>query len=316
VTNLVREGPPLHGDIGRYKARASGESIDVAHALEHQYWLREESAQETRRRAAKIPGGLTSLGLALIENYDTVSSYFGIGIEPSGHADPFGLRRCAQAILEIARLLDSKHPLSLNTLFKARAQFPPFKDSKSSEELCQRISTYLRERFYSLSSPMFHPSHELISAVLAGPHDDLVDIFERLNSLFQLERIQDARLLKAAKVIERTRNILKGAPPRQRTVDSSRLQEPLERKLWDLYNREGNEVVDLAEKKSYVEATDLFGALFFDPLHAFFDRVLVNVPEEPLRENRLALMQAINTLYTERIADLSKLTVVQQREES
>jgi len=38
------------------------------------------------------------------------------------------------------------------------------------------------------------------------------------------------------------------------------------------------------------------------------------VPDEPLQQNRLALMRAIHTLYTDRVADLSKLTVLQHEE--
>ncbi len=39
----------------------------------------------------------------------------------------------------------------------------------------------------------------------------------------------------------------------------------------------------------------------------FFEKVLVNAEDRSLRLNRLAMMKAINTLYTEHVADLAKL---------
>ena len=82
----------------------------------------------------------------------------------------------------------------------------------------------------------------------------------------------------------------------------------------EIWNDHLQEVAALADRKAYAEATIRFGELFFEPLHQFFDRVLVNVKDEALQQNRLALMQAINTLYTDRVADLSKLTLLQHRE--
>src|SRR3989338_6919338 len=137
-----------------------------------------------------------------------------------------------------------------------------------------------------------------------------------MDRIISLQRLHGhPGLLKAAKVVERTRNILKGAPLRQPQVDPARLQEPIERKVWEIYRSNQERLVTLTQSKSYAEATTLFGELFFEPLHEFFEGVLVNAPEESLQQNRLALMKAIYTLYTERVADLSKLTVL-QREES
>ena len=321
VTNLVREFPTLQGIIGKYYASRpddpNREPDEVASAIEQQYWLGEENPAERRLRSSSIPGDTTSLSLAIVERYDTLASYFGVGIEPSGNADPFGLRRCAQGLVEIAFILGRKYPLPLSTLFETRAQFPPFTNGTRGK-VAARIAAYISERFYTFyafSNSAITPSRELIAAVLATSCDDLTDAFERLEQLFELESLWkskgDQKLVKAAKVIERTRNILKGAAVRQPQVDPARLQEPLERQLWDRYCTNEPRVAELVGKGAYAEATTLFGEAFFDPLHDFFEKVLVNVQEDALQQNRLALMKAINTLYTGRVADLSKLTVSQ-----
>ena len=120
-------------------------------------------------------------------------------------------------------------------------------------------------------------------------------------------------------MVERTHNILKGSEKASGTadggtIDSEQLKEAPEKELWQLYSQHAKEVEELAQKRNYIKATERFGELFFEPLHRFFDEVMVNVEDQALRRNRLALMRAIRTLYTERIADLSKLTSVQQEE--
>lgn len=320
VTNLVREFPSLQGIVGKYYARASGEDEEVANALEQQYWVEEPSEKEERLRAVKIPGTDTSLALTIIEKYDTLASYFGIGIEPTGSADPFGLRPRAQGIVNLVYLLRSRQPLSLKTLFQARAVFPPFDqmDESKKTDVARRIATYLVDRLYSARWLPSTIAHDLIAAVVGGPCDDLVDVKDRLLALDELSCLfnshKDSRLLRAAKVVERTHNILKGAPAQPHNgVDPARLQEPLERQLWELYQTNESRVTKLIEKGEYAEVTRVYGEVFYEPLHTFFDQVLVNVEDEPLRRNRLALLQAINTLYTGRVADLSKLAILQQQ---
>ncbi|MBI3996712.1 MAG: glycine--tRNA ligase subunit beta [Candidatus Omnitrophica bacterium] len=304
VSTMVKEFPTLQGIMGKHYAKDSGESQAVADAIEEHYLPLADRAPKT----------LIGSALAILDKWDTLTSYFGVGIMPTGDQDPFGLRRAAQGIVEVAWAIH--RPLPIDALLEARFTLPPFagKDSNGMRQAGDRIRQYLLERLYMFAWPPPAPSTDCIDAVLSSPCRDLIDVMDRVRSLHQMLGHPD--LLKAAKVIERTRNILKGATLRQPEVDPARLQEAPERALWDLYRSNEARVIELTNKKSYADATTLFGAVFFEPLHEFFDRVLVNVKEEALQQNRLALMRAIHTLYTDRIADLSKLTIVQQQQES
>ena len=312
VTRLVREFPTLQGIIGKRYALESKEDDDVAIALEQQYFLQEETEEERQRDAVKVPGRLTSFALTIIEKYDTVTSYFGIGIEPTGNADPFGLRPRAQGIVETARIIGSRYPLPLTALFRARAGFAPFQTMPESEQMriASRIQRYILDRLYTLN-PLWSESHDVIDAVLASPScDDLTDVITRIEELNQL---RGDKLSKSAKIVERTHNILKTGTLQQHEVQTDRLNEPPEQRLWERYAAHKEEILGLIERKDYIQATERYGEAFFESLHEFFDKVMVNVPDEALRQNRLALMKAINVLYTDRIADLSKLTIVQPR---
>ena len=300
-TTMVKEFPTLQGVVGKYYARDAGEPEPVAQALEEHYLP----------LGNRLPTTLIGSALAILDKYDMLASYFSVGIEPTGDQDPFGLRRAAQGIVEVGWAV--RRPLFLKSLFAAWQPLAPFAQGK--DQTGHRVQQYLLERLYTFAWPKPVPSTDCIEAVLGSPCDDLIDVMERVISLQRLTG--HPGLLKAAKVIERTKNILKGASLHQSQVNPDKLQEPIEQQLWELYRSNEHRVVSLAQRKSYAEATTLFGDLFFEPLHDFFGRVMVNVPDEALQQNRLALMKAIHTLYTERIADLSKLTVLQQqREES
>ena len=302
VSAMVKEFPTLQGVVGKYYAQDSNEPAAVAEAIEEHYLP----------LGGKLPRTLIGSALAIVDKYDTLSSYFGLGISPSGDQDPFGLRRAAQGIVEVTWAIHRALPL--DQLWRARVSMEPFRTAapKDAAGAGHRIHRYLLERLYTFAWPEPAPTSDCIEAVLASPCDNLTDAMDRIVSLQRLTGHPGLR--KAAKVIERTHNILRGAPLRQPQVDPARLAEPPERKLWDVYASNHERVARLAAERSYGEATTLFGELFFEPLHEFFDRVLVNVPDEPLQQNRLALMQAIHTLYTERIADLSKLTLLQHEE--
>jgi len=315
VSAMVKEFPSLQGIIGKYYARDSGESAAVSQAIEEHYLP----------AGNRAPATLTGHAVALLDRYDTLTGYFGVGIQPTGDQDPFGLRRAAQGLVELAWSVRALRPLRLplDELLRSRSSMPPFISAPPDHvaKVGNRVRQYVFERLYTFPWPApagapsggRAPSPDCIDAVLASAGDDLVDILDRVVSLQSLNG--DHGLLKAAKVVERTKNILKGAPRRQTQVQPGRLQDPLEQRLWELYSENHERVSQLAKEKSYGDATRMFGELFFEPLHEFFDRVLVNVPDETLQQNRLALMQAINALYTDRIADLSKLSIV-QREES
>jgi len=70
--------------------------------------------------------------------------------------------------------------------------------------------------------------------------------------------------------------------------------------------------LELIEKGEYRKATLVFAQVFAEPLHDFFDHVLVNTEDAALRENRMALVSRVNRLYTGRLADLSLLSRIDE----
>lgn len=299
VTTMVKEFPTLQGVMGKHYALLDREPQEVAEAIEEHYLP----------LAGRHPKTLLGQALSILDKYDTLAGYFSIGIEPTGDQDPFGLRRAAQGIVEVVWL--ARRALPFACLFEPW-QVAAIRFAHGKAHIAERIRTYLLERLYTFEWPRPVPSRDLIDAVRASQPDDLRDAMDRIVNLTSLDG--NRALIKAAKVVERTANILKGTTPQQADVDRARLQEPLEQQLYALYESKKDEFARLVERRSYDDATTLFAETFYTPLHEFFDKVMVNVPDEALRQNRLALMKAINVLYTDRIADLSKLAILQPRQ--
>ena len=144
---------------------------------------------------------------------------------------------------------------------------------------------------------------------MASACDDIHAVVLRIKELGAMDAAKAPELLQAASVVERTANILKGAKDAPGEVDATRLVEPLEQQLAEVYNNASPAIRRLIEAGEYRAATVEYTRAFAGPVHAFFDKVMVNVPDEAVRRNRLALMRRINVLYTADVADLSQLVI-------
>ena len=95
-----------------------------------------------------LPEAPVACAVALADKLDALAGMFGIGQQPTGDKDPFGLRRAALGVVRI--LVESKLPLSLSTSW--RSAFEPFK-AKACAELIQfvyeRFAGYLKEQGFS-----------------------------------------------------------------------------------------------------------------------------------------------------------------------
>lgn len=307
VTQMVREFPSLQGVVGGHYARVSGEPIPIGVAISEQY----------RPRAAGDPVPVTSLGalLGLADRLDTLIGYFGVGLKPTGSADPYGLRRHA---LGLVRILIEPPPgiafvgLSIDRLLDEGIQSWGSKITVDREILKKDLRGFLRERFEWLGFVVhrIHPiDRELIASVLAANEDDLAGAWQRLAILRQLwaDRSKNS-LIKAAKVAERTGRIVRSAQEAQLpdVVDPAVLKEPVEKELWEAWNRIAPQVREHLERRQYEEATKIYSALY-PAVDTFFEKVFVMAEEADLRRNRLALMKQIHGLLAGRFADLAKL---------
>jgi len=308
VTHMVGEFPELQGIMGREYALESGEPAEVARAIGEQY-LPKNLAEDYAAVAKKLslPGAL----LGLTDRLDLLVGAFGTGLGSTGSEDPYALRRAGGVLVKLIRAFSLHFPF--RDLVRESYKTYQVKLNLSEESLLSELAEFLKERMaFELGVKSGTKPYEILQGVMKSSFDDLAGVFERYNSLAQLFLEQPKIFLKTSKVVERTSNILKGAREELSPVNPGLFQEPLEKELFELFNIKKPDLERSLEKKDYKTLTRLYGEAFFDPLHHFFDRVMVNVEDPQIRKNRQALMRDINTLYTAEVADLSLLTPVRE----
>ena len=94
VSGLVSEFSALEGYAGAVYAHAAGEDEAVAAAIEEHHRPSEAGGE--------LPATDAGAVLSVADKADTLAVAFGLGLEPTGSRDPFGLRRAAAGIVAIA----------------------------------------------------------------------------------------------------------------------------------------------------------------------------------------------------------------------
>ncbi len=293
MTEMVKEFPELQGVMGGLYARADGEPEEVAQAIYEHY--------QPQSMDDPIPGSVHGQILSVADKLDTLEGCFAIGLVPSGSKDPFALRRAAQGVVKIlaeGRLrVDLKRAVE-EGMEATRAHFPdcgPQQAQALWEFLLDRIQYYFREiRGFA---------YDEVNAAMAGAWKTLPDLEARLYALKLVRQTENFEPLAAS--FKRIRNILRQAGWQEGEVREELLQAPEERALYEETQRVLAEVARLRESEDYIQALQAVATLR-PAVDAFFDKVLVNAPEEGVRANRLAL---IGRLFREvsSIADFSEI---------
>jgi glycyl-tRNA synthetase beta chain len=303
VTHLVYEMPDLQGIVGREYAREAKEKEEVALAIGTQYLPRNLTEDYQ-----KVKNSMNLLGalFGIMDRLDLLVGAFGTGMEPTGSKDPFALRRAGGVVVKLVRAFGIS--FSLEKVIAANMEL--YGNAIDVEKM-KRLEHFIQDRIiFELGVKPGERACEILVAINASKDtDDLADVFKR----FEVLAGMDSRVLvKAAKVIQRTANMLKGYNKTPGEPKEELLSEEQEKKLFELVRAKAKDVTECIDKKEYEKATKLFADIFSTPLHDFFDHVLVNAEDAALRENRMALVLKINRLYTARIADLSALSRIDE----
>lgn len=302
ATAMVGEFPELQGIMGRYYALADGEPPAVADAIRDHYL--------PRGAGDGLPGALAGDAVALADKLDALTGIFAIGQKPSGTRDPFALRRAAIGVLRI--VLEHRLELDLTALLEHAVRQQPVADLDARTfTIVDEVYEFIMERLraqYLEHEDASGITTEMFDAVLATRPRSLLDFDARLRALVGFIGTSEGASLAAAN--KRTANILRKSAPEAlaesvRSVDPGLLREPAEIELQRAIAGLQGPVETLLRERQYGAALDRLAGLR-GTVDGFFDRVLVNDPDEALRRNRLALLAQLRALFAG-IADLSRL---------
>lgn len=291
LTGMVGEFPELQGVMGRYYATADGEPQAVADAIDAHY--------RPRFAGDRLPEGKIAGAVALADKLDTLAGFFGIGQQPTGDKDPFGLRRAALGVLRI--LVEQGYPLPLQELVSAAFTGYGGRIADAHSDLIMfifdRLAGYLKDQGYSALE---------VEAVLSLNPARIDLVPQQLEAVRAFLALPEAESLAAAN--KRVANILRQARERGEAfagADAARLKEPAERALFDALKATAGKAAAMYERGDFTGYLKSF-AVLKSPVDAFFDSVMVMVDEPELRRNRLALLSDLQRQMNQ-VADISKL---------
>jgi glycyl-tRNA synthetase beta chain len=289
-TDMVGEFPELQGLMGRYYAQHDGEPADVAQAIEDHY--RPRFADDA------LPSSAVGTCVALGDKLETLVGLFGIGEKPTGDKDPYALRRHAIGVL---RMLGEKRlKLSIGDLITVAEQ--AFNGLQGFKPATAELSAFLYDRLRGLLREQGYSANEVESVVAPAPQQ-IDDIAERLAAVRAFMQLPEAESLAAAN--KRIGNILKKSGGGTAGVDADLLFEPAEKSLADAFAQIAPRAQRLFDAGDYAASLKALAPLKL-PVDTFFDDVMVNVDDEKLRANRLALLARLRAAMN-RVADLSLL---------
>ncbi len=306
VTGLVGEFPEIQGVVGGLLARADGEPKEVSDAIAALYL---PSGPED----ALPPTGAGRL-LGIADRLDTLVGGFGVGLQPTGSKDPFGLRRAGTGLIRLAL---EEHRLDLMPWAAAALQGYDGSDGpdlrRKADELLPALTAFLFERFENVAGRVVDGvRYDELSAVkpFAQQQFNVSDLAKRLLAMSRFRVSADFLALAAA--AKRVRNILEQARERGELLDGSgsnpaALQAGEERDLHAALAACQRQTATARQAGQYEEALSAIAALR-PAVDRFFDKILVMDPDQEKRRARLAMLSALDT-QARSVVDISQIVV-------
>ncbi len=290
LTQMVGEFPELQGIMGEYYALHDGEDPIVAQAIREHY--------QPRYAGDNLPSTPVSIAVALADKLETLSGLFGIGQMPTGDKDPFALRRHALGVLRM--ILEKGLTVSLTDL--VTIGYEALKAVSGITDARTELLAFFEDRLRVIFKEKGYSAQE-IDAVLALHPARALEIPARLEAVRTFSAMPQAASLAAAN--KRIGNILKKSPATANEVKGDLLQLDAEKALYDALCEIEPKVNASYGKGAYTDVLTQLATLR-EPVDQFFEDVMVNVDDEALRANRLALLARLHRTMNQ-VAELSRL---------
>ena len=290
TTGLVGEFPELQGYMGGIYAEMDGESYEVAQAIAEHY--APAGAEDA------LPEHAIARSIGIAERADKLLGYFHLGRIPTASADPFGLRRAAIGLIRL--LADQKTSMSLSEVLKQAAK--QWNQQRITiaikDETIVDVRAFIVDRMLGMAEALGSSKPALDAALAIPVERPLRQSLEVANLLSAFSKSDTGQAVAAAN--KRIANILKKLESVPSAIDETLFTEAAEKVLFEaLVQAEGS----FPEQP---EAQLELLASLRAPVDSFFDDVMVMADDAAVRNNRLALLSRLRSLFLQ-LADVSRL---------
>ncbi|MCK5057864.1 MAG: glycine--tRNA ligase subunit beta [Candidatus Aminicenantes bacterium] len=293
VTRMVREFPSLQGIMGGLYLKEAGEREDVWKSVYYHY----EPKGFSDTRLEYLGSGL----LSIADKIDNISGFIFKGIKISSSKDPYGIRRDVNAIIKIVK--DFKLDFDLVPLIKTAAgNFVKSgsKGDKTPDNPTLKIKKLFLSRIENIFKDSMRFRYDIVNAVLNNTESLYIyRAYLRAYEVTAMAQTESTQHL--VSLHKRLKNIIKDAEPYE--IHEERLIEKEEKILYEIFKESSPKIENLIRQKKYLSACSTI--LEMKPvIDDFFEKVLVMDKVRETRENRIALLQRLNSLLSQ-VADFS-----------
>ncbi len=287
----------LQGVIGGEYARRSGEPEEVALAIAEQYLPKGVDG--------KLPATMAGRLLATADKLDNLVACYGLGLKPTGSADPYGLRRQMHGLLAIAVDGTMRYGFAqaVVAVYDQMDIEPVY--ARPKEEVVDGLRDLADQRVQAALQDA-GVRYDLARAVTSAGWSDFVEAWER--AMLLTRKADDAEWGHVALSGQRISNILR--PVRDQVPDELKPEafvEPQETALYEAAKAADEAMKAAAEKGEWEMLWDEVVKLA-PSIDALFDNVMVMAEDEGVRGNRLALVAYVEkVLY--RLADFREVVL-------
>lgn len=296
VTSAVVEFTSVQGVMGSYYAAASGETAQVAQAIEQHY--------RPRFAGDEAPDTVVGKIVAIADKLDTVCGLFAVGQGPTGSSDPFALRRSA---IGIVAMLSGKDAVEVSLVAAIDAALASYA-RQGIEFDTDAVRRDVIEFFITRTKVMMRDvgnSIDAIDAVLSAGIQEPVELINRVSALEAARSEQPEVFEDLATAYARANNL---CDSKLGTEVNEGLLSEVEQALVSAVGQAESNVASALENNNYAAALSELAALR-KPIDLFFENTMVMDEDQTLRENRLRLLNSFVAVFAN-VADFALLSKV------
>lgn len=296
VTSAVVEFTSVQGVMGSYYAAASGETDQVAQAIEQHY--------RPRFAGDEAPDTVVGKIVAIADKLDTVCGLFAVGQGPTGSSDPFALRRSA---IGIVAMLSGDNAVEVSLVAAIDAALASY-TQQGIEFDVDAARRDVIEFFITRTKVMMRDagnSIDAIDAVLSAGIQEPVELINRVSALEAARSEQPEVFEDLATAYARANNLCDSELGTE--VNEGLLSE-VEQALVHAVGLAESNVASALENNNYAAALAELAALR-KPIDLFFENTMVMDEDQALRENRLRLLNSFVAVFAN-VADFALLSKV------
>jgi glycyl-tRNA synthetase beta chain len=292
MSEVVFEYPELQGIMGRIYALKLGEKADIASSVEQHYWPLVASG--------KLPSHPIASLLSLADKIDTLVAFFSIGLEPSGSADPYGVKRVGTGFVRVA--MNELPKYDLTNAVRRVFEFLPenIRNNPKSKDACEKLIKFFWQRIENFFESEGYNSDEVKAVINASRINGLKlgSLRTKLEALRNAGRKGDFSSLMV--VFKRINNIINQVKKQNISIpgaiDENLLAEDAEKALYVAVKKAKEEIENCVLINEYDSIFDKVSEIT-PTIDSFFEKVMIMAENEAVKLNRISLLSYIKNMF-------------------